>query len=211
MNRTKKSVLSIVLVFVFMFMMSAIAFAETNVTYDGDAQHFVFAPENLFENFDDVMPGDVISQEIKINNKASNKVDVKVYLKCEPIDSEYADFLSNLHLTVTQVGKSKHFDAPADQTDGLTDFAYLGTITSGGKETLMVTLEVPIDLPNEFQDSFGKVSWTFKVEELENEAPITGENNLIYILCGVCVLAAALLVVFIILRKKDKENDKKTD
>jgi hypothetical protein len=61
------------------------------------------------------------------------------------------------------------FDAAANETAGLTDWVLLGTLYSGGEVDLTVTLEVPIELDNDYQKTVGYVNWEFKVEEFPVE------------------------------------------
>lgn len=61
--------------------------ADSNVTYAGEADKFIFepgtgySPTDLFDNFKNVMPGDKVTESITITNKASDCDYVKVYLR----------------------------------------------------------------------------------------------------------------------------------
>ena len=150
--------------------------ATSNVTYNGNACDFIFtpgssySPTDLFTNFKDVMPGATVTQTITVRNNSSNKADVKIYMRSLGAhNGTDAEFLKKLKLTVTEVGASKLFEAPADQTDGLTEWHLLGTLLSGGEATLDVTLEVPADLDNLYQKKIGIVDWEFKVEDFTEQ------------------------------------------
>jgi len=151
------------------FLLTGAAHAS-NVTYSGDAGQFVFAPggehsvTDLFTDFKDVMPGDTITQTITLRNNASDKVDVKVYMRALGAHEDSKEFLSQLSLTVA-TGEGKLFDAPADQTAQLTDWVELGTLYSGGTVELNVTLSVPVTLDNRFMNQVGLLDWQFMVEE----------------------------------------------
>ena len=151
------------MVLVMVFGLCTTAYAAGSVTYDGDANKFIFAPGtkdspgSLFENFQDVMPGDTLTEQILIKNDTSNKVKIKVYMRSLGAQEYTDDFLAQMNLRVTPVGKTKLFDAPADETAQLTDWVYLGTLYSGGKITLDVTLEVPITMGNDYQNEIGYI------------------------------------------------------
>ena len=191
------------------------------VTYSGDSGSFIFAPgsdyspTDLFAGLKDLMPGDTITQRITVRNNASNRVKVDIYLKAESVHPEGADFLSQLHLTVAKdYGLGDYmFDAAADQTAQLTDWVLLGTLYSGGEVDLQVTLQVPKELGNEYQDAMGAIDWTFKVEEFPSELvdPVTPETadpaqlGLLY--TGVCVSTAALITLLPLYCRKRKNQE----
>ena len=191
------------------------------VTYSGDSGSFIFAPgsdyspTDLFAGLKDLMPGDTITQSITVRNNASDRVKVDIYLKAESVHPEGADFLSQLHLTVAKdYGLGDYmFDAAADQTAQLTDWVLLGTLYSGGEVDLQVSLQVPKELGNEYQDAMGAIDWTFKVEEFPSELvdPVTPETadpaqlGLLY--TGVCVSAAAMMTLLLLYCRKRKDQE----
>lgn len=165
---------------------TAVSFAtgSSSVTYKGKAKEFIFQPgsdysvTDLFTNFKGVMPGDTLTQKINVRNEASKKVNVKIYIRAlgpaelennngEEIVSadDSADFLKEMKLTVETDSDKKLFDAPADQTAGLTDWVCLGTFRSGADVDLNVNLEVPITMGNDYQERIGALDWQFMAEE----------------------------------------------
>ena len=188
---------------------------DGNVTYDGNAKDFIFAPgseyspTDLFADFKDLMPGDSVSQKITIDNDISKEVKIKIYMRSLGADQQSQEFLSQLSLTVVQDGKTNLFDAPASETAQLTDWVYLGTLYSGGKIDLDVTVSVPITLGNDFQDAVGKLTWEFMVEELPVETTDprpTGDNSNIYVAMTVMSVSAAALTVVLALKKKKEQE-----
>ena len=195
--------------------------ADGKVTYSGNAGNFVFEPgsdhslTDLFPNFKDVMPGDTLTQQITVRNNADNKVKVKIYIRSLGAHEDSVDFLSQLGL---KVGKSEEnkmaymFDAKANETAQLTDWVCLGTLYSGGEVNLDVTLTVPVELDNEFQNDVGYLDWEFMVEEFPIEEgdpkpPQTGDNSHMGLWFALMIGSLTMLIILLFWRKKDKENE----
>ena len=151
---------------------------DGQVIYDGNAGKFIFepgsqySPTDLFSNFKDVMPGDSLTQRIRIKNDASYGVKVKIYMRALGAHEESVPFLSQMKLRVVPVDSpsSYLFDGHANETAQLTGWTYLGLLYSGGEMDLDVTLNVPVEMDNTFSSQIGYLDWEFKVEEFPIES-----------------------------------------
>lgn len=213
-----KRFVALLMAMVMVFGLCVTAHAAGSVTYDGDANKFIFAPgtkdspTSLFESFQNVMPGDTLTEQILIKNDTSNGVKIKVYMRSLGAQKDSEDFLSQMNLKVQQKDASILFSAPADEKAQLTDWVYLGTVYSGGEITLNVTLEVPITMGNDYQNQLGYIDWEFKVEELpiepsDPEPPKTGDESNILLYTGMMLFSLLALVILLMgKRRKQEEN-----
>ena len=213
-----KKFLTVLITLALVLSISVTAFAaEGNVTFDGTAKNFIFAPgskhspTDLFPDLKGVMPGDKLTQKIVVNNKVANGIKINLYMRAQGAQ-EGAEFLSQMTLTVQQDGNSILFGAPADQTAQLTDWVFLGTFYSGAKINLDVTLDVPITMGNEFQDAVGKLGWEFKVEEMpiepEDPIPPTGDHMELGLYIGLVAVSAVLIIVLLVLKRRKQAEEK---
>ena len=210
-----RKLFAVLLTMLMVLSMAMTAMADGNVTYDGDARSFIFepgseySPSDLFTDFKGVMPGDNITQQVVIKNDASKDVDVKIYMRSLGWQLNSEEFLSEMKLTVEQVGKSVLFEAAADQEAQLTDWVCLGTFKSGAEVTLDVTLNVPITMDNEFQEEIGYLDWQFMVEEFPIEpdiplVPDTGDDSNVMLWVFLMLIAVGMLVTAVEVVKKRK-------
>lgn len=192
------------------------AFADASVSYKGSADKFVFtpgseySPTDLFENFKDVMPGDTLTQQIEVKNDVRNDVKIKLYMRALGADANSEGFLNQMDLTVKAADGSELFAAPAGETAQLTDWVCLGTFYSGAKTTLDVTLNVPIEMGNDYANQIGTLDWEFAVEELPVEptdpvGPKTGDDTPVALYAAICAVCAGA-VVFLFATRKKKEQ-----
>ena len=219
-GRLGAHLLQLLLLFALMFScILPVHAADGKVTYSGNAGSFVFEPgtehslTDLFPDFKDVMPGDTLTQKITVKNNADNKVKADIYMRALGAHEESAEFLSKLGLTVQKSGDNQMaymFDAKANETAQLTEWVCLGTLYSGGEVNLDVTLTVPVELDNAFQNKIGYLDWEFRVEEFPVEPkdpkpPQTGDNAALGLWIGGMIVSAVMIIVLLIARKKDRQ------
>ncbi len=215
-----KKILTILLSLVFLATATVSALANGNVSYDGNAQKFVFASgsdyslSDLFSNFKGVMPGDTLTQTITVKNDASDKVKVDLYLRSLGATEESKAFLSQLSLQVTMDSAEETpylFDAALSEPAQLTDWVCLGTLYSGGTVDLIVTLQVPAELGNEYQNQIGYLNWEFKAEEFPVEdsdpkPPNTSDSKLGWWFIPLAISLVVIVVVIVVRKRKQDEE-----
>lgn len=218
MKKNMQKIFVLLAVIALMMNLSVHAFAAGSVTYDGNAKKFIFepgsehSPTDLFTDFKGVMPGDSITQKVYIKNDISNNVKIKLYMRSLGAHENSKDFLSKLNLKVSQDKASNLFDAPADQTAQLSEWVYLGTFYSGAEIDLNVTLTVPIELGNEYQQAIGYLDWQFKVEELPVEPndpkpPQTGDTSNLHLYIALAGVSGLVLIFFPMLKRRRKPKE----
>ena len=217
MKKMMKTFLSLLLACLMTLSLLTVAFADQgNVTYEGDAEKFVFLPgskdseTDLFPDFKGVMPGDTREQTVSVNYKHGSRYYARIYVKAAgPADDNELNkaFLEQMTLTVAGPEDNNLFEAGVNadtQTPAqISDWVLLGTFRNGSKVDLKVTLNVPLEMDDSFQDQVGKLNWTFKVEEYyvsNNEpvsAPKTGDAGIaLYVAVGLGAAALGTLLVF---------------
>ncbi len=212
MKKITRVVFALIMMMLVTFTASA---ADGNVTYSGDAGKFVFAPgsehslTDLFPNFKDVMPGDTLTQKIVVRNNA--KKSVKISMRALGAHEDSKDFLSKLHLYVEKVTDTPLFEAPADQTAQLTEWREIGVLTSGGEAELMVGLQVPTSLDNNFKNLVGYLDWEFMVEEIDDDGAQTGDTSEQWLWIASIGCSAALILIVLIVRKRRNIDKAETE
>ncbi|MGN0745862.1 MAG: hypothetical protein ACI4ML_04225 [Aristaeellaceae bacterium] len=205
-----KKIISICLALLMAAALCGSALAAASVTYEGGAEKFVFLPgseesdSDLFENFKNVLPGDTITQTIRVQNATDKQV--RIYLRAEPVSDIHREFLSQLSLTVDCKNK-EIFDAAPSETAQLTNMTLLGTFKKAGSTDLVVTLTVPESLSNQYMGAMGVVPWTFLVEEIpEDPTPHTGDWFQAGLWIGAAALLAAAVIVLIVLQRRRRKE-----
>lgn len=190
-------------------LMPLVVLAEGNVSYQGQADKFVFkpgseeSPTDLFPAFKELIPGDSVTDAIKVKNSSAEGKSVKLFMRATGAEEGSEDFLSQMKLSVN-ADDAEIFDAPSGATAGLSDWTPLGTLKPGGEVNLDVTISVPLEMGNEYQDAIGYLGWEFKVEEVDEsvtkrtttttktKSPKTADENNAYF--WIAVMGAAVLL-----------------
>ena len=168
---------------------------QPTVTYDHEQKGFIFENvakmegneyPNLFTDFQNMMPGDAETQDIRVQVENVDKGTVYMYLRTELTwednldeitDAEaegYQDItdyeiqmeeaLKQVKLVVSQEGKEL---TEASLAEGV----LLGKFRNDDKTDLQVTLEIPLEAGNELANLYGEIGWVFTAEY--HKDPIT--------------------------------------
>ena len=167
------------------------------------------------------MPGDVITQEITVQNNYTKAEKVKIYLRAvlhdeegNPLSEEVAksedvvsmqDFLSQLTMTVKQ-GDKVLFSASPDELDGLKENVLLGAFPGKSYTKLVVELSVPIELGNEYANRVGEVDWVFTAEEVTKTVQTGDDSDLILWAALMTLSLVTAAGVILSLNRKNKEH-----
>lgn len=180
---------------------------SSTVRYEGGAEEFVFLPgseasdTDLFTNFKNVLPGDVLTQHIAVKNTSGKSI--RLYLRADPVEEKYRDFLSQLQLSVT-CRDTSIFEAAASEPAQLWRNIPLGTFKTNGQTELVVTLTVPSTLDNTYMGAAGIIPWVFTADEIpDDDTPHTGDwfQRSTWLLLA-AALAAVLAILLVIYKKR---------
>ncbi len=153
------------------------------VTYDHSQKKFVFTnaapfadgdghqyPDLFGDKLKNLMPGDAVSQNIKVGAANTGSGTVEMYLRVESegdniSDAEaldYAELLDAEGVTLT-VKKGQEVLAQGNPTQDL----LLGTLTNNASLDLNVSLNIPLTAGNALQGLRGAVAWVFTAQYTE--------------------------------------------
>lgn len=206
MKQIMKRISALLLVLMLVLGLASTAFAaEPTVTFRSLEEGFEFqsgsryTASDLFDGFKNVMPGDRLSETIRIKNEAADCDYIKLYLRTEvhdengnPLtyseafenadgkDQENVDGRRDETVATMQEFLSKLTmriyngtelvqEFSPDQAGALADYVFLGALRSGESCALKVELDVPVGLDNRYANRVGEVDWVFLAEGIEYE------------------------------------------
>ena len=160
--RGKNILKTLVVTTVLALSMTTIHAADTNVSFDGDAEDFIFldGSQDLFDNFKNIMPGEVRTQNIVLKN--DDHRELRFYLSADVLDSLDTDTsgLSVYNITITNEGEEFYNgtldDLAALSSGRMSEDTLLASLQKGETTTVTMTLEVNGDsMDNTYQNREG--------------------------------------------------------
>ena len=212
MRKYIRRVVSLIMLLAWTCTVTAFAADTPTVTYDSAKGIFTFQNldnDGLFGAFQDLMPGDERTTEIRIEMKNLSR-SARLYLRAEP-NSEDVEVLKTLKLSVKQSG------ATLDESNGATSLnqnVLLGTFSGDSTTVLDVTLTVPVTVGNEMARQTGELQWIFTVQE-DGDDPIvvavpppqTGDDSHIGLYVTVMLISGiAFCILLFLTKRKRREN-----
>jgi len=206
MKQTRKTIFTLLLV-MFMALIHAGSASATVpvIILEGMQEGFVYTEASSYTDtdlcggFQDVMPGDRLTQIIRFENQAKDSDYIKLYIKAlvhdeqgnplaydevqEALDGkdqsgqagQRNETVATMQDFLSQLtmriynGTQLIYEASPDQAGALTDNVYLGTLFTGESLELKVELDVPIELDNTYANRVGEVDWIFLAEGFNYE------------------------------------------
>ena len=212
--RGKNILKTLVVTTVLALSMTTIHAADTNVSFDGDAEDFIFldGSQDLFDNFKNIVL------------KNDDHRELRFYLSADVLDSLDTDTsgLSVYNITITNEGEEFYNgtldDLAALSSGRMSEDTLLASLQKGETTTVTMTLEVNGDsMDNTYQNREGLIKFNFSVEELDDQSTIvevvrnvyesikTGDATVIAPLLGL-VAVSGFAVIFLLKKKKHKED-----
>lgn len=195
MKKNQMLFLGIFLLIMLLFSLNKTLANEKAIYYDVKNQKLIFSnlySDDLFDEFKDLIPGDVKEQEIKLI--VNGNEGINMYLKIDHVDNK--DILNNIDIKFLKDGneliKNNEVFKIIDEKDQ--------------SATLKMILSIPTSVDNEIEGYNNNFKMTFYVEnnnELE-EVPKTYENSIM--IYYVLLFTSAILLVLVIKKVLEKET-----
>lgn len=201
----------ITLLVVWLCTVTAFAVDMPTVIYDSRKGTFAFQNldnDGMFGAFQDIMPGDERTTEIRIETKNLSR-SARLYLRAEP-NSEDVEVLKTIKLSVKKNG------ATLDESNGATCLnqnVLLGTFSGDSTTVLDMTLTVPATVGNEMAQQTGDLQWIFTIQE-DGDDPIvghvhppqTGDDSHMLLYISVMLASGAAICALVYFTKKKRRE-----
>ncbi|MEA4920928.1 MAG: hypothetical protein VB078_08415 [Clostridiaceae bacterium] len=178
-----KRVFSVAIALALVFSLSIKALADEivssgmpTVIFTSDREFTFSDDDDLFDNFKNMVPGDTVTQQIRVTSQASGKYDIYLYAQVPNSPGEVTPMrLYNINVTelldyITVTDKNGNVLELRSAGAG-TDGVKIGRFSSGTEDVLTVTVELPVSLGNEYQDAKAYINWIFYAQEYIESEP----------------------------------------
>lgn len=187
---------------------------QTIVQYENDADNYVKVSEDFIKTLEKMMPGENRQKEIIIEN--NNKDSAEIFLNVEKINltNEQGELLKRTTVRITKSNGEELYNGDLLNLNNLN----LGKYNKRDYEKLILTIQIPKDLQNEYTGINPSIIWKFSAkyenekENRENKSkeqnPKTGDFK--FDLSLILFFTATLgLIVVLVLMRVEKNNIKK--
>lgn len=176
---------------------------KLEVEYQGKSEKLFSRPDDFFQNFPVMMPGDKYQEHADLNNDSHS--DIKLYFRSEVKDDSILLDEVKLKLTSKINGQTKTiYEGPLSDSQ-ITDNILLGVIPKEESGSLDFELIVPPELDNQYTILNSYVKWIFSTEPIvEGTGKVqTGDQGFmgLYLLFGGVLVGCAAATLY--------ETDKK--
>ena len=178
-NVTKSKIFLISLFTIIMLIFSGACVHASSVEYKGESEGLIAAPDDFFQDFGTLLPGDKREGVAYIKNTTNDEIEV--FFKTEPIDkSEYYDdidysLLEKISLKISLKSTSSSSEKLLYEgnlgAESMSEFISLGSYKKGFDGEFLFEIEVPTSLRNDYTLARTMVKWVFAVEKKKEDKP----------------------------------------
>lgn len=176
--------------------------SNNTLIFDGNTNEFTYYnldSEDLFNEFKDLVPGDIKTQTINIKG-INIKNNSNLYLELNTDINE--EVLKYINVTVYKddIELNKYNDA-----------IKIANFKENESFTIKIKVEVPIEVDNAIEDLETSLKWTFLIEDNGKieEVPFTYDNSNLKI--NIISLILSLIAIIILILKSKQNNKHKSD
>jgi hypothetical protein len=179
--------------------------SETNMSIVvEDYNNILVKPDDFFEGFKTMVPGDILTDSIEINSKKH----CELFFTTESLED--LDMLQKLGLKIVLTKDGKDIIVYDGTLDADINKMSLGKFKRNETGILTFTVSMPAELDNEYTLRNASVKWSFEAKSLgiSGDDIMTGDNAPLMLLMVSIVISGLLIVILVIKRRK---SDNKTE
>ncbi len=174
------------------------------VKYEDNTDTNINISNDFFEKASSLVPGDVITSTIEIDNKDKNNANFFLHFDKSNNSQEEIELLDQITLIITNKDGKEIYNGKLSTNDKI----FLGKYNKGDKDSLQFKIIVPADLDNKYENINPKLSLVFSAEYEKNN-PKTGDTiylaTAIFLISSVCFIA--VIVLYCKERKKNSDEE----
>ena len=136
---------------------------KLSVEFQGKAHKLIAVPDDFFANLETAMPGDILTDTVKISNTTKNDAEIFFRISTEGRTKEKLDMLKNICFQIA-MGEKVLYTVTLDAAK-LQKNHSLGVFKSKASGELKFLLEIPKEWDNAWALKKTDVSWIFTVQD----------------------------------------------
>lgn len=136
---------------------------KLSVEFQGKAHKLIAVPDDFFANLETAMPGDILTDTVKISNTTKNDAEIFFRISTEGRTKEKLDMLKNICFQIA-MGEKVLYTGTLDAAK-LQKNHSLGVFKSKASGELKFLLEIPKEWDNAWALKKTDVSWIFTVQD----------------------------------------------
>ena len=181
---------------------------SSSVIFEEDAGKYISLDNHFFDNLDNMLPGDIASEDINIINSSYDKIEYFLSIDYENLDNLQKKLLGNINLNI------KNSKGEILVSSNLADKRKLslGTFSHNEKDKITIELSLPKNIDNEYSKILTKILWRFSYDVISHSKnpnnPNTGDFKFDWSIT-VFILSSIGFIIVLFFEKKNTDNRKK--